>query len=136
MRDICTCSCRAVVLICCAITVWSGVAARGEEPAGAWRFSAEQLQPFWRTTTMYGESILFLERSDGELPRAALLFTPTRILSVCSSSGEVKYEEGKDYSWKPGSKEVLLPKGSRIVCKIAPRPAPTGRVPSVPLDTP
>ena len=117
MRDICTCPCRVVMFIGCAIIGCIGVAAQGEEPAGAWRFSAEQLQPFWRTTTMYGESILFLERGDGELPRAPLLFTPTRILSVCSSSGEVKYEEGEDYSWKPGSKEVLLPKGSRIVCK-------------------
>jgi lysophospholipase L1-like esterase len=107
---------RAVLLICGAVAATSGLTARTEESAAAWRMSAEQLVPFWRSTTMYGESVLFVDRGDG-LPHAALLFTPQRILSVCSASGDVTYEEGQDFTWKPGSRELYLPIGSRIIRK-------------------
>lgn len=91
------------------------------EPADPWRYARERLEPFWRATTMYDESVLFIqdEVSSGTdtkpLPQASLLFVPKRILSVCSSSGEVRYEEGKDYAWKPGERIIRLPSGSRIV---------------------
>ncbi len=119
MRDFHVSCCRSVLIICCVVPVWGGWTVRAEEPAQAWDYSAEQLQPFWRSTTMHGESVLFLERGDGELPRADLLFAPTSVVAIRSSSGEVAYEEGKDYIWKPGSREVVLPQGSRIVCKRA-----------------
>ncbi|MHB8969380.1 MAG: SGNH/GDSL hydrolase family protein [Pirellulaceae bacterium] len=103
---------QVVALILCGSA--SGWAA---EPESAWKFSAAQLQPFWRSTTMHGETVLFVANSPGEVPKVTLLFEPTRILSVCSSSGEVTYEEGKDYLWQAGSREISLPTGSRIVCK-------------------
>lgn len=87
------------------------------EPAPAWTFSAAQLRPFWRSTTMEGESVLFIKNSADAPPAAALLFTPTRILSVASSSGAVVYEEGRDFTWKPGSRQLVLPPGSRVVFK-------------------
>ncbi len=87
------------------------------EPAKAWNYSPEKLQPFWRSETMHGESVLFIKDVDGSRSRASLLFEPTRILSVCSSSGETTYEQGRDYLWKPGTKEIVLPPGSRVVCK-------------------
>jgi acyl-CoA thioesterase-1 len=89
-------------------------AAHADEPAGKWRFSREALHPFWHASTMYGESVLFVQDDPGSRPRASLLFEPARILSVCSSSGEVTYKEGQDYVWKPGSKEIVLPPGSAI----------------------
>ena len=87
------------------------------EPAERWCFRAAELRPFWRSTTMEGESVLFVRDSAGGEPRASLLFEPTRILSIRSSSGEVSYQEGRDYVWKPGTKEILLLPGSRIVFK-------------------
>jgi len=66
---------------------------------------------------MDGESVLFIKDTEDGRPRASLLFEPTRILSVRSSSGAVTYEEGRDYEWKPGSREISLPEGSRIVFK-------------------
>jgi acyl-CoA thioesterase I len=66
---------------------------------------------------MEGESVLFLQSQAAEQPRAALLFEPTRVLSVCSSSGQVTYKEGRDYVWKRGSREIVLPPGSRITFK-------------------
>lgn len=86
------------------------------EPANAWSFNAEELRPFWLSGKMYGESVLFLEEGDSQ-PCASLLMTPTRILSVRDSSGKITYTEGKDYTWKPGTKEITLPSGSRVVCK-------------------
>jgi acyl-CoA thioesterase I len=99
------------------LVVASLIPARADEPQSAWKFSAEQLQPFWRSTTMYGETVLFLKRAADDSPKVSLLFAPTQILSVCSSSGEMNYEEGKDYVWHAGSREISLPEGSRIVCK-------------------
>ncbi|NLX54255.1 MAG: SGNH/GDSL hydrolase family protein [Planctomycetaceae bacterium] len=90
---------------------------RADDPPRAWHFSAEQLKPFWQSTTMYGETVLFVKHGSDELPRAPLLFPPTRILSVRSASGEVTYEEGRDYTWEAGSRELVLPAGSRVVCK-------------------
>jgi acyl-CoA thioesterase-1 len=37
------------------------------------------------------------------------------VLSVSSSMGEMQYEEGRDYVWKAGSREIVVPAGSRIV---------------------
>jgi lysophospholipase L1-like esterase len=93
----------------CAATASAGEAAK------PWQFSTPSLRPFWLSKTMEGESVLFIQDKAGSQPRAALLLEPTRILSVGNSSGQVTYEEGRDYVWKPGSKEVLLPPGSRIV---------------------
>jgi acyl-CoA thioesterase I len=87
-----------------------------DEPAKAWKFDAAQLQPFWRSETMHGESVLFIQGNDGGA-RAKLLFTPTKIIQVASSSGEVVYEAGKDFVWQSGSNEIVLPAGSRIVWK-------------------
>ncbi len=86
------------------------------EPTNAWTFSAEELRPFWLSGTMHGESVLFIENGDAQ-PCVSLLMTPTRILSVRDSSGETTYTAGKDYVWRPGSKQITLPPGSRIVCK-------------------
>jgi acyl-CoA thioesterase-1 len=108
---------RAVILqvvVLCAFgssTTWAG------EAQPAWTFSAEQLQPFWRSTTIHGETLLFIRNRGDESPKAPLLCEPTRILSVCNSSGEVTYEEGKDFVWHAGSREISLPEGSRIVFK-------------------
>ena len=66
---------------------------------------------------MYGESVLFVrEQADGDAA-ASLLFEPTRVLRVTNSAGDVVYEEGRDYVWRAGSREIGLPAGSRIVCK-------------------
>jgi lysophospholipase L1-like esterase len=66
---------------------------------------------------MEGESVLFLQEKPGEPARAPLAMTPTRIVSVGSSSGEVVYQEGRDYVWKPGTREIILPPGSAITFK-------------------
>lgn len=87
------------------------------EPFAPRVFQPEQLRPFWLSGTMYGESVLFVKETPDAPPSASLLLVPTRILSVTSSSGDVTYAEGRDYVWKPGTRQITLPPGSCIVCK-------------------
>ena len=111
---------RAFTIVMCTVVAMSThgiVTLRADEPQATWQFSAELLQPFWNSTTMRGETVLFIKSGSDAPAKAPLLFVPTRILSVCSSSGEVTYEEGKDYVWQAGSREIALPAGSRIVGK-------------------
>jgi acyl-CoA thioesterase-1 len=90
--------------------------ASAAEPVKPWKFDATELQPFWQSATMHGESVLFIKDADGTA-KAKLLFAPTKVLKVTSSSKEVEYQEGKDYVCQPGSKEIVLPAGSRITWK-------------------
>jgi lysophospholipase L1-like esterase len=75
------------------------------------------LTPFWRSTTMQGESLFFCERKTGEVASAMLLFPPEKILSVTSATGETTYEEGKDFAIDMPTGVLRLLPGSRIPCK-------------------
>lgn len=76
--------------------------------------SAENAKPFWKSSVMTGESVLFVKTNEGTPITGKLLFTPTKILAVKSSSGAVTYQAGKDYTVQPGSKTLTLPVGSSI----------------------
>lgn len=97
------------------LAVLPAAVAVAAEGAKTWQFSTTSLRPFWLSETTEGESVLFVQDKAGAQPKASLLFEPTQILSASASSGEVRYQEGRDYTWKPGSRELLLPPGSRIV---------------------
>lgn len=64
---------------------------------------------------MRGESVLFVRNKDAKTARASVLFPIRELLEIRSSAGDVVYEAGRDYRWKPGSREIVLPAGSRIV---------------------
>lgn len=93
---------------------WLAAVATAGEPGQAWKFAPEQLRPFWLSSTMYGESVLFFQDDPSGQPRAGLLFPPVRVLAVRDPSGTVIYREGSDYVWKPGTREILLPPDSAI----------------------
>lgn len=90
--------------------------ATAAEPGHSWKFAAAELQPFWQSTVMRGESVLFLKDAEGAA-KGKLLFVPTKILKVTSSSQETVYEAGKDYVWQSGTNEITLPAGSKIISK-------------------
>ncbi len=82
-----------------------------------WDYRPELLRPFWVGEVMEGESVLFIrEQPDGEA-RASVLFPIQDVLAVRNSVGDVTYENGRDYVWIPGSREIVLPAGSRIVSR-------------------
>ena len=86
-----------------------------EQAKPAWKYSAEMLRPFWQGDVMAGESVLFVQDEKTGEARASVLFPIDKVLSVHNSSGEIQYEEGRDYLWKAGSREIVVPAGSRIV---------------------
>ncbi len=103
----------AVVAVSWVAIVLSGLALARADDSAALR--SELPAPFWLSETMEGESVLFMADDTAAVPKATLLFQPTKVLSVCNASGTTTYTEGIDYLWKPGSREITLPQGSRIV---------------------
>ena len=88
-----------------------------EDPAKPqWNYDPALLRPFWEGTVMEGESVLFIKDAKGTA-KASVLFPIQEILAVRNSVGDVTYENGRDYIWKPESREIVLPAGSRIVSK-------------------
>ncbi|MHC5538267.1 SGNH/GDSL hydrolase family protein [Singulisphaera rosea] len=107
---------RIIVSVGLLGSIWASVPSllAQEAPKPEWNYSAEQLRPFWLGEVMEGESILFLRDDTTGEARASVLFPIQKLLSVRSSSGEAQYEEGRDYLWKADSREIVIPKGSRI----------------------
>lgn len=100
-----------LLIVCCLLrSTQAGPA--GEAPAIA---SQHLLEPFWanRSDTMHGEGLLFIQRPAGR-PEARLLFTPDKMIAVRSATGEVTYEEGRDYEVIRATRTIRLPEGSRI----------------------
>ena len=80
-----------------------------------WKYAPELMRPFWQGNVMEGESILFIKDPTTGEAKASVLFPVQQILAVRNSAGDLAYENGRDYVWKPGSREIVLPVGSRIV---------------------
>lgn len=92
--------------------------AEAEEPQKTeWKYSADALRPFWSDKLTEGESVLFIKEEKADRASARVLFPVEKIIAVKNSAGTITYEEGKDYVWQAGSREISLPDGSRIVSK-------------------
>jgi acyl-CoA thioesterase-1 len=83
-----------------------------ERPGSAWATCI--LEPFWTSSRMTGETVMFVQRPEEHVVSARLLFAPARILKVTSANGATVYEEDRDYVWKSGSNLLTLPQTSRI----------------------
>ena len=70
--------------------------------------------PFWRSSVVHGESVLFVQEADGERPAAKLLLTPARITKVRMANHSQTFEEGQDFEVNLALGRLELPKGSRI----------------------
>jgi acetyl esterase/lipase len=84
-----------------------------------WRHNPELMRPFWEGDTVRGEPVLFIRNTETGEATASLLFPVQKILSVADSTDwnspeGTKYEEGRDFIWNPGSREITLPANSRI----------------------
>jgi acyl-CoA thioesterase-1 len=102
-------------LLCVRLTL----AVVADEPAKPkWIYSPELLRPFWKGTTTEGESVLFIRDPETGTAKASVLFPVLKMLTVRNSAGDMTYEEGRDFVYTAGSREIVLPKGSRIVSKL------------------
>lgn len=95
--------------------LWPG-AAQTQEPVGQGRWTPSEgaLRPFWQGEIMDGESVLFIYDAERGESSAQVLFPVLKVLAVKSSSGEVTYEQGRDFHWQADSRRLTLPSGSRI----------------------
>ena len=111
--DRCTlCALPLSVVMLVSLSVSSIVA---DEPATSkWNYQSRLLRPFWQGDTIEGESMLFIRDPKTGIAKASVLSPIVDVLSIQNSAGEKTYEEGRDYLWKPGSREITLPAGSRI----------------------
>lgn len=114
------CAARLALLV----VAFSPVAGAADEPDDReWKYSPEVMRPFWEGDTVVGESVLFIRKSEADdlattgESSASVLFPIRKVLAVRNSAGDVTYEEGRDYRWKPNSREIVLPAGSRIVSR-------------------
>lgn len=100
--------------------VWLGLVslAQAQEPAKhEWQYAPQLLRPFWQGDTVEGESVLFIKDATTNEAKVSVLFPVQAVLAVRNSAGDVTYEAGRDYVWKPESREFVLPAGSRIVSR-------------------
>lgn len=99
------------------LVVFSVSTSLADEPAKPrWSYAPKFLRPVWQGNTVEGESVLFIRDPKTGEAKASVLFPVLKVLSVRSSAGDVTYEEGRDYQWKPESREITLPADSRIIC--------------------
>src|SRR5262249_21491201 len=92
----------------------SGHASRSIELEGiAAMVDVRLLEPFWLSTAMRGESLLFVDRGDG-IPAASLLFERAERISLTSATGEIQFDAGRDFVVDPEAGVVRLTRGSRI----------------------
>ena len=89
----------------------------GDEPPG-WKYSAQQLTPFWSADVVYRESVLFVRDNASGEAKASVLFPIKKIISVQDSTGTVTYTSGHDFSNTLGSREISIPVTSRIETKV------------------
>lgn len=77
------------------------------------------LQPFWNGDVVHGESVLFIKDSATGEAKAQLLFPVEEVLNVTRAAdfhvpAATKFEAGRDFVVNASSREIVLPKGSRI----------------------
>lgn len=85
----------------------------------AWKYTPDALTPFWEADVVDRESVLFIRDPETGVARASLLFPVREVISVRDASGQMTYTEGIDYRYTPGTAEIEVPEGSRIVTKAA-----------------
>jgi acyl-CoA thioesterase-1 len=90
-----------------------------DPPQSSWNYSAELLRPFWQGQVVDGESVLFVRDPASGIARGRLLFPNSRLIRITLASewrnpAAVVFEEGRDFICSAGSREIMLPAGSRI----------------------
>ena len=72
---------------------------------------------FWSDPKIVGDSMFFIKANEAAAPKALLLRVPTEVPALRSCTQEVNYELGRDFTWQPGSREIVLTANSRIPFK-------------------
>lgn len=99
-------------------------------PALAQTTPSPEIPAFFTGKTIPSDPLFFVQ-AEGEPAAKALLFQVPEIPPVIRSSTlEVTYEAGKDFDWKPGTREITLLAGSRIPFKTTAALHPAANTPN------
>jgi lysophospholipase L1-like esterase len=107
-------SCAFIVGLLIFVGIATGQVHADEPSEPNWNYAPKLLRPFWVGDTIEGESMLFIRDPKTGIAKASVLSPIVGVLSVHNSAGDMTYESGRDFIWKPGSREITLPAGSRI----------------------
>ncbi len=99
-------------IFCCRLALMAG----DVEKAGAEMTAGE---PLWNSQASDFEPVLFIREEGKQLATGKLLFTPSEKFRITHPDRVMQYEEGRDYTWKPGSNVIELTLSSRIPFKTA-----------------
>ena len=108
----------AVCISAATVTVGAGQEPKATLPtARSWNYQPRLLSPFWQGDVIESETVLFI-RDGATGPATANVLLPIReVIEVRNSAGTLVYEPGRDFSWTSGSRELVLPAGSRITSR-------------------
>ncbi len=72
------------------------------------------LEPFWRSETVYRESVLFVQDSADQPAIGQLLFPATKILSIHSADGRKQFQQQADFTLNDGHQQLIRQEASPI----------------------
>jgi lysophospholipase L1-like esterase len=72
------------------------------------------LEPIWRTSTVYRESVVFVQDAAGEDALGKLVFPAEEILAVQRADGAATFQAGRDFKLADDKRALLLTKDSPI----------------------
>ena len=104
----------AALVSCLSAILWHGSVSAEEPAKPEWNYSVDLLRPFWQGTKMQGESVLFIKSEATGEGRASVLFPILEAPILQDSTGTIIYDEGRDFLWHRDSREIILPRDSRI----------------------
>jgi arylsulfatase A len=103
------------------------------------------LEPFWRSATVFRESVLCVEDGPNQPVTGKLLFPATKILAIHAANGQKQFQEGNDFTLALDGRQILraerssIPylKGSDLFMPRGARPVWTGGAqPDIPCALP
>ncbi|YCM44630.1 PVC-type heme-binding CxxCH protein [Verrucomicrobiaceae bacterium 227] len=72
---------------------------------------------FWSSPNIEGDPLFFIQTDGEPTAKANLLLAPTNAPELRAASGEIIYKINRDFTWNPGSREIVLTEDSRIPFK-------------------
>ena len=81
--------------------------------------TAAEPAPVWSSRQIEGDPLFFIRAENEPAAKAALLFVPEKMPGLQSATRAVVYENGRDFTWSPGSRTLVLTPGSRVSFKTA-----------------
>jgi lysophospholipase L1-like esterase len=70
--------------------------------------------PVWHASAIDADPLFFVQAAGASAASAKLLLVPKENPRLVKATRDVSYEAGKDFTWEPGSREIVLTPESRI----------------------